>query len=353
MESVVRNPALLSCLLLLAACGEVDDSNDSSADTEEVERPSNGRGGETATEPGPGEPDAETPGERPTTPDETGTEDPGSTPERPSPGEPEACSSNNLDGAIACQVEANAAYVDAFCDCYTENGYDGLRGDCEADQPGADAFQPDPCTRMALLEHEAAAVSNSLCYATGATELAACFSACPESEEAFNACYDAVGAAFAECDTRVPAPLSEALQACADGADPGGGGGGGSELGGEIGEAMNGLLNQRSSYVDQYCSCYVGPEFSDASTCRSTVENYWDPGLSSCEQSVFAANPSHAVPFVACIAESFVIARSACAECPSPGMFEYELCADLSIDLNFCFTDAAEPLQDALVGCSG
>jgi hypothetical protein len=208
---------------------------------------------------------------------------------------------------------------------------------------------------MAMLENEAAAVTNSLCYAAGVHELATCFSVCPENEDAFNACYDVVGATFGECDTRVPATLANALQACEDGVDPGAGPGDGgtTDLDGDVGDAMRGLLNQRSSYVDQYCSCYVGPEFADASTCRSTVEDYWDPGLSECEQSVFAANPSYAVPFVLCVAESFVIARSACAECPSPGDFEYELCADLSIDLNFCFIDAAAPLQDALVACAG
>lgn len=350
----MRKPALLSCLLLLAACGEADDSNDSEADTEEAGRPTNsGRGGDTDGT-GTDELGAEAPDGRPTTPDDPATEQPGDSPDRPDPADRTACTSNHLDGAIACQIEANDAYVDAYCDCFTDAGYDGLRGDCEADQPTADAFQPDACTRTALLEHEAAAVSNSLCYATGVTELAACFSVCPEDEDAFNACYDVVGAAFAQCDSRVPASLASALQACADGVEPDTRDGGETtDLSGAIGDEMRGLLNQRSSYVDQYCSCYVGPEFADASTCQSTVENYWDPGLSDCEQSVFAANPSYAVPFVSCIAESFVIAKSACRECPSPGQFEYELCADLSIDLNFCFMDAAAPLQDALVACAG
>ena len=117
---------------------------------------------------------------------------------------------------------------------------------------------------------------------------------------------------------------------------------------------MNGLLRQRSSYVDQYCSCYVGPEFSDAGTCRSTVENYWDPRTLGVRAKPSSPRTQpHAVPFVSCIAESFVIARSACIDCPSPGEFEYELCADLSIDLNFCFMEAPEPLQDALVACAG
>ena len=81
------------------------------------------------------------------------------------------------------------------------------------------------------------------------------------------------------------------------------------------------------------------------------METQWDAGLSACEQAVFAADPGAAGPFVACITESFLIAEAACLECPSPGMFEYEMCADLSVDLNFCFSASPSSVQDGLLAC--
>ena len=81
------------------------------------------------------------------------------------------------------------------------------------------------------------------------------------------------------------------------------------------------------------------------------MENQWDPGLSACEQAAFAANPADALLFIQCITETFLIASSACTECPLPGSIDYEICADLSVDLMFCFGDASPALQDALVAC--
>lgn len=275
----------------------------------------------------------------PTTPDEPAPE------REPEPPADDSCDASSLDGAIDCQVLANDMFVDAFCDCYTDAGYEGDRAACESDQPGADAFQPDACVLDALLEHEAAAVSNSMCYAEAVLDLAGCFTVCPENEDAFNACFDAVGAAFDGCDTRVPTALTEAIQACDGAVSPP------AETPAELDAALASLRAQRSSYVDQYCGCYVGPEFPDARSCRSAVEAQWDPALTACDQSVLAANPAAAGPFVACITESFLIAESACLECPAPGMIEYELCADLSVDLNFCFSMAPPTVQDGLLRC--
>lgn len=272
--------------------------------------------------------------------------DPAPEPEGPQsgPGD-DACDASDLDGAIDCQIVANGMFVEAFCDCFTDVGYDGDRAACEGDQPGADAFEPDACVRAALLSNEAAAVSNSMCYADAVLDLAGCFTVCPADEDAFNRCFDAVGAAFDSCDSRVPEALSTALDAC-DGtvAPP-------AETPEELEGALASLRAQRSSYVDQYCGCYVGPEFSDMRTCRSTVEAQWDPALTACDQAVLAANPAAAGPFVTCITESFLIAESACLECPVPGMLEYELCADLSVDLNFCLSTASPAVQDGLLSC--
>ena len=336
--------------LALAACAE----NDGSEEPETIEEA--GRGGARGDTDG--ERDLGEPTEDPNSDDRTpptGTEDPANpgtepdpteeTPERPTDPGDASCDSSTIDGAIDCQVIANDMFVDAFCDCYTEAGYEGDRGACESEQPGAEAFQPDACTLSAMRSFEAAAVANSMCYADAVLDLAGCFSVCPADEDSFNACFDAVGAAFDTCDARVPQGLRTAIEGCSgDVAPP-------AETPGELEGAIASLRAQRDSYVAQYCECYVGPEFADSRTCRSTVENQWDPGLSSCEQAVFASNPAASGEFVSCITETFLIAESACLECPSPGMFEYEMCADLSIDLNFCFSMAPQEIQDGLLAC--
>lgn len=340
----MRRFAALFCTLLLAtACGATEDTDDNADDTG---RGASGRSTPDATPLS--ELDANRGVDAGTTTDAGGGAgtDAASQGDTGSPVDPSApCEADNLNDAIACQVAANDAFVDAFCDCFTDVGFDGDRAACEADQPDASAFQPSACVRAAMLEQEAAATTNSLCYAAAARDLAACIAVCPPDEAAFNACFDAVGAAFDDCDARVPASLAAAIDACEDGTTP-------VEPPSSVGEASTQLARQRDAYVAQYCSCYAGSEFGDTATCVSALSSRYDPGLRPCEQDLFATLPDEALPFLACLRETFTITESACLECPAVGSIDYELCADASFDINFCFTQSAPALQDGLIACS-
>lgn len=337
----MRRPLLLSLLLLAGACSESADSGDDMSDTGSSGRPAADTGNRQDTEPadsgGAGSDGSSTPdagSDAPSRPDTS----------LPDTGEPTGdCTATTLDGAIACQAEANDEFVDGFCDCFTETAYEGDRAACVADQPDASAFTPDACVRAALLGDEPAAVTNSLCYATSVRALAACVAVCPPTEADFNACFDVLGAAFDRCDAALPAALVTSLAACDDAPI---------EVPEDVAAAVEQLSNRRDDYVSQYCGCYGATEFGGAAMCRTELESRWDPGFSACEQAAFNANSVAALPFVACLGESFVIAESSCIDCPSPADFEYELCSDLSIDIQFCFNEAAPDLQDALVACA-
>lgn len=344
---VVRCGLLAAFALALAGCAESDTPDETGGEVDATD----GRGGRGAADAGSGsatDGDAGadtsdlTDGGTDDTDADTGevepTEDTGQTDTTGG-----GCAAGTLDEAIACQIDANDAFVAAFCDCFADAAYDGDRAACEADQPGADAFTPDACSRAALLTDEAGSVRTSLCYADAAFDLADCVATCPPDEATFEACFDAVGAAFDACDADRPVVVAEALEACTD--DPGTGGGGGD------GTATSALRDQRDDYVTAYCGCAVGSEFADLATCRRTLEGRWDPGLSACEADVFEAMPEAAAPFITCITESFVIAETACMECPAPGSIEFDLCTDPAVDINFCFMDADPSLQDALLAC--
>lgn len=338
----MRLYAALFCLLFATACSGDDETD---RDSEDAGRSASDRGAPDATPLS--ELDANRGGA-----DDTFSPDAGTTGDAAGPGGSDTtapptgpCDADNLDDAIACQVAANDAYVAAFCDCFTEVGFDGDRAACEAEQPDASAFEPPPCVRAAMLEQEAAATTNSLCYAAAARELAACIAVCPPDEAAFNACFDTVGAAFDDCDARVPPTLSAAIDACDDVAPP-------VEPPSSVGEASTQLARQRDAYVAQYCSCYAGSEFGDTATCVSALSSRYDPGLRPCEQDLFATLPDEALPFLACLRETFTITESACLECPAVGSVDYEICADASFDINFCFTQSAPALQDGLIACS-
>jgi hypothetical protein len=337
----MRNSLILVSIFCLSACAATTSDDVSDTDTGSSGRPLPDAGDSRDT----GNPSAEDGGSDATSGQDAGAD----APQRPDTSAPDsgggsdACTASTLDQAIQCQVEANDLFVEGFCDCFTETGYDGDRGACVADQPGADAFTPDSCTRTALLSDEPAAVTNSLCYAAAARELAACIAVCPPTEADFNACFDAVGAEFDRCDAALPADLLATLLACDD--EP-------VEPPTDVTTAIDALTDQRSSYITQYCTCYGTTEFGGAAACRTALESRWDPGFSDCEQTAFATDSAAALPFVNCLAESFLIAESSCLECPGPADFEYELCSDLSIDIQFCFNEADPTLQDTLVACS-
>lgn len=268
----------------------------------------------------------------------------------------EACAAGTIDGAIDCQIAANDAFVNAFCDCFTEGAYAGDRAACVADQPGPTDFQPDACVRQAMEQSAPAAVTNSLCYADAVRELAACVAVCPETEAEFDACFTTVTTRFDDCDARVPAALSQAIDACAGGgtvAPPDDG------LPPDDGpttppEDADGtaLRAQRDAWVATYCTCYGAMEFGDPATCRAQLAAEWDPGLSTCEREAMAAQGEAGATFGACLADTFLIAEVSCLECPMPGSIEQVLCADPGPDVQFCFLEAPPALQDALVGCT-
>jgi hypothetical protein len=259
----------------------------------------------------------------------------------------DGCNATNLDAAVACQVSANEGFVEAYCDCFTDVGYAGDRAACEADQPGADAFALDGCTRAALLRDEAASIANSACYAAAVNDLEACFLVCPPDEETFDACFSTLEAAFDVCDRDLPATVTDALTACGEG-----GGGGTTDPPADVASALDALRAERDSYVTTRCGCEVGSAFPSLEACRTALTTEWDPGLSACEETAFAEDSAASLPFITCITQSFTIAESACMECPEPGSIEADLCTDLSVDLNFCFADADSALQDALIACS-
>jgi hypothetical protein len=336
-------------LLTLSACATGDD-----ASTQDVDDTGSGRGrggidaaadtGGTAdgADAGSGA-DVET-GADAVTPDVPTRPDVGGADSGPAPDAGGACTASTLDGAIACQVAANDLFVDGFCDCFTDVGYDGDRAACVADQPDASAFEPDTCVRAALLADEPAAVANSLCYAAAARELAACIAVCPPTEEDFDACFTTLEAAFDACDAAAPPALLAAIDACAEEpVDPPAG----------VEAATTALVAQRDDYVRGYCGCFGAVEFSGTAECTTSLQSRWDPGLSACEQAAFAANETAALPFLQCLTESFLIAETACIDCPARASIEYELCADPAVDIQFCFAEAAPALQDALVACGG
>lgn len=253
------------------------------------------------------------------------------------------CNADTLDEGIACQVAANDGFVDAYCDCFTEQGYDGDRAACEADQPDASAFQPDACARAALLRDEAASVANSTCYSAAVDNLAGCFAVCPPDEAAFNACFDTLNAAFDACDASLPASVTDALAEC---------GGGPVDPPADIAEATTALQGQRNRWVSSYCACYGDSEFGSVTACNTTQTTEYDPGLSPCEQTAIATEGEAGLAFLVCLNQTFTIAESGCLECPAPGSIDYDICADPSVDINFCFNDSTPALQDALIACS-
>jgi len=259
------------------------------------------------------------------------------------PGGGGACAADTLDEAIDCQVAANDGFVDAYCDCFTEQGYDGDRAACEADQPDASAFEPDACARAALLRDEDAAIANSACYAAAVDDLAGCFAVCPPNEETFNACFDDLNAAFDVCDASLPATVTDALAAC---------GGGPVEPPADVSAATAALESQRDAWVASYCACYGASEFGSVGTCTTTQSGVYNPGLSACEQTAVSTQGEAGLAFLVCLGESFTIAESGCTECPASGSIEYDLCADPGVDINFCFGQATTALQDALIACS-
>jgi hypothetical protein len=259
------------------------------------------------------------------------------------PGGGGACAADTLDEAIDCQVAANDGFVDAYCDCFTEQGYDGDRAACEADQPDASAFEPDACARAALLRDEDAAIANSACYAAAVDDLAGCFAVCPPNEETFNACFDDLNAAFDVCDASLPATVTDALAAC---------GGGPVEPPADVSAATAALESQRDAWVASYCVCYGASEFGSVGTCTTTQSGVYNPGLSACEQTAVSTQGEAGLAFLVCLGESFTIAESGCTECPASGSIEYDLCADPGVDINFCFGQATTALQDALIACS-
>lgn len=275
------------------------------------------------------------------------------------------CVATTLDEGIACQVAANDAFVDAFCDCFTEGPYEGDRAACVADNPTADDFEPPACHRAALTSYEVAAIAQSLCYAEAVYELADCVSVCPPDQAAFDACTAAVGQAFDACDAELPPALQARLQACdgdttpidppdpgdGGGGDGGGGGGGTTEPPSEVDAALATLRAQRDAHVDTYCGCFGAAEYGSIGACVSYLQSTWDPGLSACERDVFSSDPGVGIPFVGCVTESFLIGETACQECPAFGTIEYDLCSDPSFDVNFCFNEAPASLQDALIAC--
>jgi len=355
----LRIVALLALALTIPACAATVDDADATAESDTTGRSDRGgRGapaganddeaGEALDDTDPDDTSGGGAGDDPTGDGDAGsgstdeaTTDPVDTPDG-------GCAAGSINDAVACQVDANDAFVDAFCGCFTDSAYGGDRGACVADQPGADAFAPNACSRAALLTDEAGSIRTSLCYADAVYDLADCVAVCPADEAAFDACFAAVGAAFDACDVDRPAAVADALAACetdtpADpGTDPDDGG---------TAPATRGLQVQRDAYVTAYCGCAVGSEFGDLASCRTTMQGRWDPGLSACEADAFAAMPAAAAPFVTCITESFVIAETACMECPAPGSIEHDLCTDPAVDINFCFMDADPALQDALLAC--
>lgn len=254
-----------------------------------------------------------------------------------------ACTASDLDDAIDCQIAANDLFVDAFCDCFTETGYDGDRAACEADQPTAEAFQPDACVRAALLLDEPASVANSLCYAAAVDDLAACVGVCPPTEADFNACFAALNAGFDRCDAALPARVEDAITACDDPVV---------EPPGDVSAATTSLTRQRDDWSDAFCDCY-STEFGGVSSCTTSLRADWDPGLSPCEQTAFAALPADALPFLQCLIESFLIAETSCIDCPAAFDIEYELCRDPRFDIQFCFNEASPALQERLLDCTG
>jgi hypothetical protein len=254
-----------------------------------------------------------------------------------------ACNASSLDEAIQCQVRANRDYVDVYCDCLTDTVYEGDRAACVSEQPGDGDFQPDSCARAALMRDEAASVANSACYAAAVNQLAACVGSCPVEDAGYSACFSALNTAFDACDTALPTVVTDALSACSSGevTPPAG-----------VSEATVRLVRERDAYIGQYCACAAGSEYPDVATCRTALEGIYDPGLTSCEQGVFAAQEMAALPFIGCLADTYTIAATACMDCPTPIDFEYELCTDPGVDINFCFAEAPAALQDALIGCS-
>jgi len=254
-----------------------------------------------------------------------------------------ACSATTLDAAINCQIASNNTFVNAYCDCFTDAGYEGDRAACIADQPQASAFQPAACARAALLQFESAAVANSVCYAAVVDDLAECFRECPPTEADFNACFDAVDAGFNACDATLPAGLEDALAACEDSPV---------EPPSDVAAALALLDTRQNDYITQYCTCYAAAEYPDFGTCVSALETRWNPGQSSCERNAFSDNPAASLPFINCLGETFLIGETACTECPMTGSLDADICSDLSVDINFCFADADPALQDTLIACN-
>ncbi len=273
-----------------------------------------------------------------------GASDSGSSGTTPDASGGTACNASTLDGAINCQVVANRGFVDAYCDCLTDTVYAGDRNACVADQPTDGDFQPDACARAALMRDEAASAANSACYARAVDNLAACVRTCPADDAGYSACFSALNSAFDACDSTLPSVVTDALSAC---------GGGEVVPPSNVAEATARLRAERDAYIGQYCSCAVSAgAYPEVATCRTEGEAQLDPGLSACEQSAFAAQPDAAVPFLSCLADTFTIGASACLECPSSSDPAFELCTDLSFDINFCFSEAPATLQDALIACS-
>lgn len=336
--------------LLLTACADVEGGADDAADEARASRTEAPEAGapDSSRDGASGAPaDNADPSENDTGAD-SGSDEPGASDDGA------ACTADNLDAAIDCQIAANASFVDAFCDCFTDQAFAGDRAECEASQPRATDFQPDACVRRAMESHEPAAVTNSLCYASAVRELADCMAVCPADEAAFDACFDAVGVAFDTCDTRVPESLTAAITACSAPAD-------GGDVGGDPTDTPqttppdddgNALRAQRDAWVATYCTCYGATEFGDAATCRAQMTSTWDPGLSSCEQQVMSAGADAGTTFGACLADTFLIAEVSCLECPEFGSIEYMLCSDPGPDVQFCFLEAPPALQDGLVECS-
>jgi hypothetical protein len=268
-----------------------------------------------------------------------------STPDGADPGTGGLCDDADLSSAIACQVEANEGAVAAFCDCFTERGYAGDRAACEADQPSAADFEPSACVRQALLREEPAAVRHALCYATAIEGWAACLAPCPPTRESFDACVTTLDAAFAGCDAALPASVTQAVTAC-EGVEPG-------TPPADVIEATRTLRRQRDAWAATLCACPGHNGAPDAPTCRSRIAERWNPGVSPCEQGAIAEDLAAAAPFVRCVEESFLIAETACMDCPSPFEFEFDLCVDPGLDIQFCFDRADPGLQRRLLACVG
>jgi hypothetical protein len=196
--------AALSAVFLIAACGDEDDNNNSNNGTTNNGTPTDTGSADdrrSADDTG----SADDSGTSTSNDNDTGTSPDSST------------STENLPTSFINNAEqardTAEAYFSTFCDCYTDELFDGDRSACESTFQGdiaADPTQPNQCEVGVFNQYQDEFSASYDCLNREMSEANQCLSSCPSVSE-LSACAEGLES----CD--IPQEVTDALAACQDG----------------------------------------------------------------------------------------------------------------------------------------